>query len=91
MLTVGKTLLWTVSFPEKYVEINEYRELGYFNIQKSVIDEFYQNGTFSDEQYEEQMLSLNNNKILLEEKWDMIRSEGIKSTYFFKCLFLFYS
>ena len=86
VLTVGKTLLWTVSFPEKYVEINEYRELSYFNIQKSVIDEAYQNGTFSDEQYEEQMLSLNNNKILLEEKWDMIRSEGIGATYFFQML-----
>ena len=30
VLTVGKTLLWTVSFPEKYVEINEYRELKLF-------------------------------------------------------------
>ena len=86
VLTVGKTLLWTVSFPEKYIEINEYRELSYFNIQKSVIDEAYQNGTFSDEKYEEQMLSLNNNKILLEEKWDMIRSEGIGATYFFQML-----
>ena len=86
VLTVGKTLLWTVSFPEKYIEINEYRELSYFNIQKSVIDEVYQNGTFSDEQYEEQMLSLNNNKILLEEKWDMIKSEGIGATYFFQML-----
>ena len=86
VLTVGKTLLWTFSFPEKYIEINEYRELSYFNIQKSVIDEAYQNGTFSDEQYEEQMLSLNNNKILLEEKWDMIRSEGIGATYFFQML-----
>ena len=37
------------------------------------------------------MLSLNNNKILLEEKWDMIRSEGIGNTYFFQMLFLFYS
>ena len=91
VLTVGKTLLWTFSFPEKYIEINEYRELSYFNIQKSVIDEAYQNGTFSDEKYEEQMLSLNNNKILLEEKWDMIRSEGIGALTFFKCLFLFYS
>ena len=86
VLTVGKTLLWTVSFPEKYIEINEYRELSYFNIQKSVIDEAYQNGTFSDEQYEEQMLSLNNNKILLEEKWNMIKSEGIGATYFFQML-----
>ena len=32
------------------------------------------------------MLSLNNNKILLEEKWDMIRSEGIGATYFFQML-----
>ena len=86
VLTVGKTFLWTISFQEKYIEINEKRELSYFNIQKSVIDEAYQNGTFSDEQYEEQMLSLNKNKILLEEKWDMIRSDGIGATYFFQML-----
>ena len=37
------------------------------------------------------MLSLNNNKILLEEKWDMIKSEGIVNKLLFSnAYFLFF-
>ena len=86
ILTVGKTLLWTVSFPEKYVEINEKRELGYFNFHKSIIDNAYQDGTFSDEQYDEQLEVLDVNKTLSEDKWNIIRSEGLGSTYFLQLL-----
>ena len=86
ILTVGKTLIWTVSFPEKYIEINEKRELGYFNLQKSVIDDAYQNGTFTDEQYDEQLKVLDVNRTLLEDKWNVIRSEGMGSTYFLQVL-----
>ena len=86
ILTVGKTLLWTVSFPEKYVEINEKRELGYYNFNKSIIDNAYQDGTFSDEQYDEQLEFLDVNKTLLEDKWNVIRSEGLGPTYFLQML-----
>ena len=86
VLTVGKTLLWTFSFPEKYIEINEKREIGYFSIQKSVIDDAYKAGTFSDDQYEQQLEALNGNKLLLEEKWGEIKSEGLGTTYFVQVL-----
>jgi len=86
VLTVGKTLLWTFSFPEKYIEINENREIGYFSIQKSVIDDAYKAGTFSDDQYEQQLEVLNGNKLLLEEKWGAIKSEGLGTTYFVQVL-----
>ena len=86
ILTVGKTLLWTVSFPEKYVEINEKRELGFLNFHKSIIDNAYQDGSFSDEQYDEQLEVLDINKTLLEDKWNVIRSEGLGSTYFLQLL-----
>ena len=86
VLTVGKTLLWTFSFPEKYIEINEKREIGYFSIQKSVIDDAYKAGTFSDDQYEQQLEVLNGNKLLLEEKWGAIKSEGLGTTYFVQVL-----
>ena len=86
VLTVGKTLLWTFSFPEKYIEINEKREIGYFSIQKSVIDDAYKAGTFSDDQYEQQLEALNGNKLLLEEKWGAIKSEGLGTTYFVQVL-----
>ena len=86
VLTVGKTLLWTFSFPEKYIEINEKREIGYFSIQKSVIDDAYKAGTFSDDQYEQQLEALNGSKLVVEEKWVAIKSEGIGTTYFIQVL-----
>jgi len=86
VLTVAKTLIWTFSFPEKYIEINEKREIGYFSIQKSVIDDAYKAGTFSDDQYEQQLEALNGNKLLLEEKWGEIKSEGLGTTYFVQVL-----
>ena len=86
ILALGKTLLWTVSFPEKYVEINEKRELGYLNLQKSVIDNAYQEGAFTDEQYEEQLQVLNEFNFQIEDRWGVIRSKGLGSTYFLQSL-----
>ena len=86
VLTVGKTLLWTVSYPDKYVEINMKRELGLFEMQKSLIDEAYKEGTFNDDQYEEQTKAFNENKSLILSKWEMTKSEGLGATYFFKVL-----
>ena len=68
------------------MEINEKRELGYFNFHKSIIDNAYQDGTFSDEQYDEQLEVLDVNKTLSEDKWNIIRSEGLGSTYFIQLL-----
>ena len=86
VLTVGKTLLWTVSYPDKYVEINMKRELGLFETQKSLIDEAYKEGTFNDDQYEEQTKAFNENKSLILSKWEMTKSEGLGVTYFLKVL-----
>ena len=86
VLTVGKTLLWTVSYPDKYVEINMKRELGLFEMQKSLIDEAYKEGTFNDDQYEEETKSFDENKSLSESKWEMTKSEGLGVTYFLKVL-----
>ncbi len=86
VLTVGKTLLWTVSYPDKYVEINMKRELGLFEMQKSLIDEAYKEGTFNDDQYEEQTKDFNENKSLILSKWEMTKSEGLGVTYFLKVL-----
>ena len=86
VLTVGKTFLWTVLFPEKYIEINEQRELSYFQFPKSVIDDAYQSGSFSEEQYEEQLESLTYNQDLLEKKWGTIKADGLGTTYFLQML-----
>jgi len=86
VLTVGKTLLWTFSFPEKYIEINMQRELGFFEIQKSLIDKAYKEGTFNDNQYEDQIKSFDESTRLISSKWEMIKSQGLGVTYFLQVL-----
>tara|TARA_B100001029_G_scaffold169612_1_gene164671 strand:- start:418 stop:1023 length:606 start_codon:yes stop_codon:yes gene_type:complete len=86
VLTVGKTLLWTFSFPEKYIEINMQRELGFFEIQKSLIDKAYKEGTFNDNQYEDQIKSFDESTRLISSKWEMINSQGLGVTYFLQVL-----
>ena len=86
VLTVGKSLLWTFSYPDKYVEINEKRELSFFSMQKSVIDNAYTQGAFSEDEYEEQLELYSSGKHLLTDKWDVIRKEGLGTTYFLQIL-----
>jgi hypothetical protein len=86
VLTVGKTLLWTVSFQDTYIEINEKRELGLFSLQKNVIDEAYKNGTFNEDQYDDQIEAYNQNTSLVNQKWNDIRDNGIGTTYFLQIL-----
>ena len=86
VLTVGKTLLWTVSYPDKYIQINMQRELGFFEMQKSLIDEAYKDGIFNDDQYEEETKSFDENKSLIASKWEMTKSEGLGVTYFLQVL-----
>ena len=82
VLTVGKTLLWTVSFPEKYIQINIERELGFLEIQKPYIDEAYKEGMFNDDEYETQINAFESYKSLILSKWEIIKSEGLGLTYF---------
>ena len=86
VLTVGKTLLWTVSFQDTYIEINEKRELDLFSLQKNLIDEAYKNGTFNDDQYDDQIEAYNQNTSLVNQKWNDIRDNGIGTTYFLQIL-----
>ena len=86
VLTLGKTVLWTFSYPEKYIEINEKRELSFFSMQKSVIDNAYTQGAFSEDEYEEQLELYSSGKQLLTDKWDVIRKEGLGTTYFLQIL-----
>jgi len=86
VLTVGKTLLWTVSSPEKYIEININRDLGSLEIYKSLIDVSYTEGAFNDEQYEEKINNYESNKNVILSKWDSIKSEGLGVTYFLQIL-----
>jgi hypothetical protein len=86
VLTVGKTVLWTFSYPDKYIEINEKRELSFFSMQKSVIDNAQTQGAFSKNEYEDQLELYSSGKQLLTDKWDVIRKEGLGVTYFLQIL-----
>jgi hypothetical protein len=86
VLTVGKTVLWTFSYPDKYIEINEKRELSFFSMQKSVIDNAQTQGAFSEDEYEDQLELYYSGKQLLTDKWDVIRKEGLGVTYFLQIL-----
>ena len=86
VLTVGKTVLWTFSYPNKYIEINEKRELSFFSMQKSVIDNAQTQGAFSKNEYEDQLELYSSGKKMLTDKWDVIRKEGLGTTYFLQIL-----
>ena len=83
ILTFSKFLLWQISFPEKYIDINQSRSLSIFETQKSVIDNSYKEGTLDDEEYEKAITTINEFKTQMSNDWDNIRSEGLPLTYFF--------
>ena len=83
ILTFSKFLLWQISFPEKYIDINQSRSLSIFETQKSVIDNSYKEGALDDEEYEKAITTINEFKTQMSNDWDNIRSEGLPLTYFF--------
>ena len=85
-LTIGKTLLWTGSYPEKYIEINKKREMSFFSMQKSVVDNAYTEGSLSSEDYEEQLELYNSGVQALNDKWNLIEKEGLGMTYFLQIM-----
>ena len=86
VLTVGKTLLWTVSFPEKYIEINMQRQLEPYKMIKSMLDEQYLDGSINEDDYEEKINNFESQNNLIVSNWETLRSEGLGVTYFLQLL-----
>ena len=86
VLTVGKTLLWTVSFPEKYIEINMQRQLEPYKMIKSMLDEQYLDGSINGDDYEEKINNFESQNNLIVSNWEILRSEGLGVTYFLQLL-----
>ena len=86
VLTVGKTLLWTVSFPEKYIEINMQRQLEPYKMIKSMLDEQYIDGSINGDEYEKQINNFESQNSLIVSNWEILRSEGLGVTYFLQLL-----
>ena len=86
VLTVGKTLLWTVSFPEKYIEINMQRQLEPYKMIKSMLDEQYLDGSINGDDYEKKINNFESQNNLIVSNWEILRSEGLGVTYFLQLL-----
>ena len=86
VLTVGKTLLWTVSFPEKYIEINMQRQLEPYKMIKSMLDEQYLDGSINGDDYEKKINNFESQSSLIVSNWEILRSEGLGVTYFLQLL-----
>tara|TARA_B100000902_G_C27322379_1_gene925592 strand:+ start:8099 stop:8695 length:597 start_codon:yes stop_codon:yes gene_type:complete len=86
ILSLGKTIIWTYSFPEKYIDINKNREIALVSFPKNVLDDANLDGNISDEDYKLQIENLDNSILLIQEKWELINEEGIGNTYFFQIL-----
>ena len=86
VLTVGKTLLWTVSFPEKYIEINMQRQLEPYKMIKSMPDEQYLDGSINGDDYEKKINNFESQNNLIVSNWETLRSEGLGVTYFLQLL-----
>ncbi|MBT4477864.1 MAG: DUF4199 family protein [Flavobacteriales bacterium] len=86
VLTVGKTLLWTVSFPEKYIEINMQRQLEPYKMIKSMLDEQYLDGSINGDDYEKKINNFESQNNLIVSNWETLRSEGLGVTYFLQLL-----
>ena len=86
VLTVGKTLLWTVSFPEKYIEINMQRQLEPYKMIKSMLDEQYIDGSINGDEYEKKINNFESQNSFIVSNWEMLRSEGLGVTYFLQIL-----
>ena len=87
VLTVGKTLLWTVSFPEKHIEINMQRHLDLVNVAiKYPIDEKYRSGSINGDEYEKLINNFESDTSLIVSDWEIIKSEGLGLTHFLPTL-----
>ena len=86
VLTVGKTLLWTVSFPEEYIEINMQRQLEPYKMVKSMLESKYLDGSINGDEYEKQINNFDSQNSLIVSHWEILRSEGLGITYFMQLL-----
>ena len=86
VLTIGKTLLWTVSFPEKYIEINMQRQLEPYKMIKSMLDEQYLDGSINGDDYDKKINNFESQNNLIVSNWEILRSEGLGVTYFLQLL-----
>jgi len=90
ILTVTRISLWNVFYPERYIELNEARDVKLTsvltNFIKSTLDKAYTEGNLTDDEYDDSLTDIEGqfefaeNSIL--KKWKFIKENGISKSLF---------
>ncbi len=90
IVTITKISLWNVFYTGKYIELNESRDIkliGFLSeFTKETLDDSYAQGSFTDDEYEESLTSLEDQLEFVNssvvDKWTFIKENGVSKTLF---------
>jgi hypothetical protein len=90
LLTVTKITVWNVFYPDKYVELNEARDINLTDFLKefseSTLNTAYEEGELTDDKYDDKLTQINvafgKMKDAFLVKWNDIKENGLSKTLF---------
>ena len=94
LLTVTRITLWNIFYPDKYIELNENRDIKLsayvLEYTKSSLDNAYREGNISSDEYEVSFALIEDQidqaQAIIKQKWDSIRENGLSKTIFIGAL-----
>ena len=81
VLTAGKILIWNISSTDKYIDINEKRDLDEIYLLISMNDSLYANGKITAEKYDETRDGFPKIEDV-KDNWNDLREKGLGITWF---------
>mgnify|MGYP000414795696 FL=1 len=96
LLTVTKITVWNVFYPDKYVELNEARDIKliafFIKFSESTLNTAYEEGELTDDEYDDRLKQINDAVGKLKGaylvKWNDIKENGLSKTLFISNLVL---
>jgi hypothetical protein len=90
LLTVTKITVWNVFYPDKYVELNEARDIKliafFIKFSESTLNTAYEEGELTDDEYDYNLTKINvafgEMKDAFLVKWNDIKENGLSKTLF---------
>ena len=90
LLTVTKITVWNVFYPDKYVELNEARDIKliafFIKFSESTLNTAYEDGELTDDEYDDNLTKINvafgEMKDAFLVKWNDIKENGLSKTLF---------
>ena len=90
LLTVTKITVWNVFYPDKYVELNEARDIKliafFIKFSESTLNTAYEEGELTDDEYDDNLTKINvafgEMKDAFLVKWNDIKENGLSKTLF---------